>query len=335
MAKPFTAIHVARHTLQDPEPAQEGDLAMPKPLPELPAVLDFLRTRHPAAHGLVPLHGGEWSAAFAFQASPTERLVVRFGHHPEDYAKDRLAASWSRPGLPVPSFMEMGEALGAHYAITRHVDGTRLNELEPSRMRRAITKLFDAMAVLRGIAPPGRGFGIWTAPDVDAPHAHWRDVLCAVAHRDDARLAGWREALAAHAGPQRIFDAAQRAVERLAPHCPDERRLVHDDLLYGNVLVHANDDIAAVLDWGTSMVGDPLHEVAMLLFWAPWYPGIDTVQLDALARAALPVPGYEERIAACQLHTALGGMQYQALAGFVTDLEATAAHAARLLARLP
>jgi aminoglycoside phosphotransferase (APT) family kinase protein len=308
---------------------------MPKPMPSLAAVLDFLRTRHPDAHDLTALHGGEWSSAFAFRASHSERLVIRFGHHPDDYGKDRLAAGWSRPGLPVPEFLAMGEALDVHYAITRHVDGTRLNELPTERMRRAIPNLFAAMAQLREITPPGAGFGLWTAPEANAPHAHWRDVLCAVAHRDDARLAGWRDALRAHADVQRIFDAAQQAVERLAPHCPDERRLVHDDLLYGNVLVDEYDRIAAVLDWGTSMVGDPLHEVAPLLFWQPWYPGIDTTQVEALARAAFPVPGYEERVAACQLHTALSGMQYQAFAGFLTDLNTTAAHTARLLARLP
>jgi hypothetical protein len=45
--------------------------------------------------GAVELVGeGEWSRCFAFTRDGRE-LVVRFGRHVDDFAKDRMAAAWS------------------------------------------------------------------------------------------------------------------------------------------------------------------------------------------------------------------------------------------------
>jgi aminoglycoside phosphotransferase (APT) family kinase protein len=323
---------------------------MPKQVPATNDVARFLDHLGFEPGDVEPLHGGDWSSAFAF-GPRTRRRVVRFGLHADDYAKDRMAARWSSAQLPVPEFHAMGEvprdALGldvggdgdACYAITTFVAGTKLNALPPERAARVLPALFEALDTLRMLEPGGEGFGLWTArgdpPAVTAPHAHWRDALCAIAHRDDARLAGWRGALALHAVPAAVFDAAQCALEDVARHCPDERRLIHDDLLYGNVLVGDDDRIAAVLDWGTAQVGDPVHEVAALLFWAPWYPVLDAVLVEQLARRMYPWRDVAQRVVACQLAMALGAMQYQAFAGYTDHLDATAAHTQRLLDRLP
>ncbi len=322
---------------------------MSKQVPSTADVARFLASLGFAPGDVEPLHGGDWSAAFAF-GPRTQRLVARFGLHADDYAKDRLAAGWSSAQLPVPAFHAMGEVprgvLGPDvgrngdgcYAITSFVAGTKLNHLLPERMARVLPALFEVLDALRALAPGGEGFGLWTAcgdpPAVTAAHAHWRDALCAIAHRDDARLAGWRNALSLHAGPAAVFDAAQRVLEDIARDCPDERRLIHDDLLYGNVLVDDDDRIAAVLDWGTAQVGDPVHEVAALLFWAPWYPALDAELIERLARRMHPWPDVAQRVAACQLAMALGALQYQAFAGSTNDLAATAAHTQRLLDRL-
>ena len=321
---------------------------MPKQVPATTDVARFLVSLGHEPGVVDALHGGDWSSAFAF-GPHAQRRVVRFGLHADDYAKDRLAASWSNPQLPVPAFLAMGEvprdALGPGfgsngdgcYAITEFVAGTKLNALTPERMARVLPALFEVLDTLRVLEPGGEGFGLWTArgdpPAVTAPHAHWRDALCAIARRDDARLAGWRNALARYAVPAAVFDAAQRRLEDLARDCPDERRLIHDDLLYGNVLVGDDDRIAAVLDWGTAQVGDPVHEVAALLFWAPWY-ALDVAQVEQLARGMYAWAEVEQRVAASQLAMALGAMQYQAFAGYTDHLDATAAHTQRLLDRL-
>jgi aminoglycoside phosphotransferase (APT) family kinase protein len=73
------------------------------------------------------------------------------------------------------------------------------------------------------------------------------------------------------------FDEAYEVLSHLAATLPNDRHLIHDDLLYRNVLVDGR-RINAVIDWGNSMYGDHLYEAALLLYWWPWYPqwsGID------------------------------------------------------------
>jgi hygromycin-B 4-O-kinase len=106
---------------------------------------------------------------------------------------------------------------------------------------------------------------------------------------------------------------------------------VHGDLLAGNVLVSPRNRVGAVLDWGNSLAGDPLYDLAWLMFWAPWHPGIDPVRVRRAARSRFGAAGLEERLLCYQLHIALDGMQYQAFAGRTDDLAATAGHASSLL----
>lgn len=98
--------------------------------------------------------------------------------------------------------------------------------------------------------------------------------------------------------------------------CPEERHLIHGDLLNFNVLV-ADGRLSGVIDWGCAMWGDWLYDLAWFTFWAPWYPawaGID-VAAEALrhhAAIGLDVPRFAERLACCHPYVALSGMAYQA-----------------------
>jgi hygromycin-B 4-O-kinase len=58
-------------------------------------------------------------------------------------------------------------------------------------------------------------------------------------------------------------------VNRLAEESPEERRLVHGDFGSNNVLCDAG-RITGVIDWSEAMVGDPLYDVANILFWRTW-----------------------------------------------------------------
>ena len=111
---------------------------------------------------------------------------------------------------------------------------------------------------------------------------------------------------------------------------PEERWLIHRDLLHFNVLV-ADGAISGVMDWGCATVGDWLYDLAWLTFWAPWYPawrGIDFAE-EAAAHAAigLDVPSFAERLACCQIHIGLAGVT----SAFTARWELLAATAARTM----
>lgn len=303
----------------------EGDLSIAD-------VERFLRGRYELVSDVGLLRGGGWSKAFSFR-SAERPLVVRFGHHVGDFEKDRMAAAWTRPLLPIPSVVEIGDAFDGVFAISARVEGDKLDELPLDRIGAAVDSLIDGLVELHEVELPGSGYGGWVAPSGNAPHERWRDFLTAVPDRRDPRLGGWRERLAVDRAAQDVFDRAQRTLEGLVHVCRDQREVIHGDLLAGNVLASPDGRIRAVFDWGNSLAGDPSYDLASLMFWAPWHPGIDPRRIREAAVARFG-DDLDERLICYQLHIALDGIQYQAWAGLVDDLGATTEHTQRLLAEL-
>ena len=268
------------------------------------------------------LTGGAWSSAFRFLAAGRP-MVVKFGRHRDDYERDALAGSWNLRTAPTPKVVELGDAFGGCYAVMSRVAGDPFDALPPSRFVRALDSLLVAYEALADVALPGSGFGIWLGPSGDAPHASWASYLTSVPDRGDDRLRGWQDRLHAHSEAQAVFDDAQREIERIAANCPNERAVNHGDPLWGNILIDERDEVSALLDWGVSVAGDPLYDLAMLLFCVPWKPEIDgdRVRAEATRRAGTVDVG--ERLRASMLHIGLAALQYQAFAGLPSDIAKT------------
>jgi hygromycin-B 4-O-kinase len=279
---------------------------------------------------VAPLGMGAWSQAFAFRRAGHD-YVIRFGAHQEDFAKDRLAARYAGPALPIPRIVELGQAFGGYYAISERAFGRYIDDVDEGQMRALLPSLFAALDAARLADLSGTtGYGMWAA-DGRAPYPSWRAALLDVASdRPADRIHGWRERLATSqvgAGP---FEEAYRRLQAQADCLPEARHLIHSDLLHYNVLVEA-ERITAVLDWGCGMYGDFVYDLAWLCFWQPWYPAWQPIDFRAeavrhYAAIGLDVPYFEERLRCCQIHIGLAGQAYMAYAGHWTDLQATARH---------
>ncbi len=280
------------------------------------------------------LKGGAWSTAYGFVRG-SERLVVRVGEHVDDYERDRLAGTWASESLPIPRVVEIGideELNGGVFAVSQRMSGQRLDALSSARLAATLPSLFATLASVGASHLPGTGFGIWDAPDGKAPHESWGEFLLSVHTRDEVRLRGWRASLNAQVPARTVFDRIQAALEQLIAVCPNHRGVIHGDLLAGNVLVGDDARVSAVLDWGCSMAGDPLYDLALLLFWSEWHRGID---VDAVTREASTRFGDEqlrERLVCYQLNIAMFALQYEAFAGLIDNLRWTTAFAEKLLA---
>ena len=121
----------------------EGDLSV--------ADVDrFLRGRYELVSDVRLLRGGRWSKAFSFKLAERP-LVVRFGHHVGDFEKDRMAATWTRPLLPIPSVVEIGDAHDGVFAISARVEGDKLDELPLDRIGAAVDSLIDGLIELHEV----------------------------------------------------------------------------------------------------------------------------------------------------------------------------------------
>ena len=271
-----------------------------------------------AAAGVAELGGGDWSRAFSFCLDGRE-LVVRFGRHQEDFIKDQKAMAFARPELPIPTVLDVGEAPGVFYAVSERHFGVFLDTLDERGWRNLLPALLRGLDALREIQPKG---GVdWLDGSIGSPSG-WRQWLVAsLKDRPCGRVSGWRAALKERPNIDRVFVAGERALRSLLWACPEVRHVLHCDLLNRNVLV-ADDAsrLEAVFDWGCSIAGDFLYEVAWLTFWAPWYPALEAIDFrrvigDHYQSIGLAVEQFDQRLSCYELHIGLGHIAYAAFTG--------------------
>ncbi len=271
---------------------------------------------------------GAWSRCFGFRQGDDD-LVVRFGSHLEDFDKDQRAAGFAREGLPVPRVLEVGRAFDGYFAISTRVHGVPLESVDAATWRTIVPSLAAAMEAMRTLDPgPARGFGLWGA-DGDAAAESWSGYLLeAASDAPERRTHGWRKLIARSAVGEGTF---LRGLGLLQDLDIDDvpRSLVHADLINRNVLV-GDGEITGIFDWGCSLYGDHLYELAWFEFWSPWYPNLDLSLLRAELERRWAASGYlpkarEQRLMACYLHIGLDHLAYNAFIGDETNLIATAA----------
>lgn len=293
------------------------------------AAAHFLAERYGpgAATRVEALGGGDWSRAFSFRIDNRER-VVRFGHYKEDFLKDRQAMSFARPQLPVPEVLEVGEALGRFYAVSERHFGVFLEALEEAGWRRLLPALLGSLDVLREIELEG---GVdWHGGNEGSPLS-WRQwLLASLEDRPGERVSGWRVTLQERPRIEEIFVAGESALRARLEFCPEVRHLLHRDLLNRNVLVVEDASrLEAVFDWGCSLAGDFLYEVAWLTFWAPWYPALEALDVRRAFQAhyrslGLVVEHFEERLTCYELQIGLEHIAYATFTGRDDDQQAIA-----------
>jgi len=282
-----------------------------------------------AGESVAPLGAGEWSRAYSFtDDSPADatgqrwppEMVIRFGRHRTDFVKDRVMGGC--PTVPVPRVREIGPTPWGFFVTSERAAGTYLDTLGGDEMSSVLPALLRTLDAVAELTPPGPGYGMWDEHGA-APFESWRDALLEVAH-EHPRVAGWKELLARRPGPAAVFERGIAALDeqlgRLQRRADSAgpRRIVHSDLLNRNVLVNATSGVVtAVLDWGNALYGDPVYDLAWLLFWWPWYPawsGVDvrTAIEEHLAAAGRGSTDLAERLLAYQCHIGLDGLTYNA-----------------------
>ena len=267
---------------------------------------------------------GAWSVAYGFRLDRAD-YVIRFGNEREDFEKDRRASAHASAALPIPRVIEIGDAFGGFYAVSGRAFGGFLDALGEAAMRAALPSLLAVLDAARRVdLSRSSGFGIWGGSG-DAPYASWAEALLA-ANQDRPRIGGWRERMAASRSGCGAFDEAYACLAELAVACPNDRHLIHSDLLNRNVFVRDN-EVTALIDWGCAMYGDFLYELAHLTFSPLWFPAWREIDFAGEARRhydaiGLDVPRFAERLRCYEIHIGLEASAYNAFRGRWDEVEA-------------
>ena len=267
----------------------------------------------------------------------TRRYTIRFGELKEDFVKDATVARCANQKIPIPAILEIGEAFGGYYAISERAYGKFLDELDEEGMHKVLPNLFVNLDSVRSLdLSTTTGFGLWNEMG-KGEHSNWQKVLLAIGtDQPHKRTYGWRKKLEASTLGSAAFDAAVEALGELVTFCPNERYLIHSDLLNRNVLVQ-DSSVSALLDWGSSMYGDFLYDIAWLLYWWPWFPAWEAIDILAevkkhFASIKLELPNLEERLKCYQIHIGLDAQAYNAFTGRWDELAKNTTQTTKLIA---
>lgn len=276
---------------------------------------------------LAYLGAGAWSRCFEFRHNQAD-LVIRFGKYVDDFHKDQLAYAYAMPALPIPQVIDIGTAFDGYYAISTRAYGIPLENIAGDAWLAMIPALVSMLEALRlADITATSGFGGW-GNDQQGPYRSWREYLLSTEQDSpQQRTHGWRARLSSVAEGEASFswglDMLRKVASDSSPRC-----LIHCDLMNKNVLVD-NAAISAVFDWGCSLYGDHLYELAWFEFWAPWTPTLDIAALRSALEQHWQTIGYApqnkaERLLACYLHIGLEHLAYNAYLGDWATLMETA-----------
>ena len=220
----------------------------------------------------------------------------------------RVMTALRDTGVPVPLTYALcadPDMIGAPFYVMSKVDGVpyrtadQLAEVGPIRARAIAEHMIGTLAVLHAVPPAEVGLADFGRPEgfLARQVRRWKQQLDASRSRP---LAGIDELHAL-----------------LAADPPDGSppAIVHGDYRLDNVLVDADDKVAAVVDWEMATLGDPLTDVGLLVV----YQRMDRLGDGPMASAA---PGYPSVPEVLALYAARSGRDlsdlgfYIALASF-------------------
>jgi hygromycin-B 4-O-kinase len=203
-------------------------------------------------------------------------------------------------------------------AVTERAEGQFLAQLPRAEVTEVLPSLLGVLDALGRVpVPESAGFGAWTRNGVGG-HRSWKDALLTL-ETTRPRIDGWKRRLQEWPETQRAFDEGVERLHRLADHVPSRHDVIHRDLVNRNVLV-ADAKVTSVFDWGSSMYGDHLYDIAWLTFCASYTTGFDRSEVHRCARAHYAAQGiapddFDLRINCYELHIGLGALIYRAFLG--------------------
>ena len=260
------------------------------------------------------LSGGEWSQAYSFFYN-NQKYVIRWCNSSETFEKDAFAYTFLNRDLPVPKITHTGVKYKKYYAISEFVEGNFIESLKAEELEitiPALLRLFDALRTAD--LTQTSGYGGWDKQGVGV-HTSWREYLLDVKNDSStAASSGWLVNLKRSSMGTKVFDKLYEKLEKLVIYCPEQRELIHSDLINLNLLVK-DSGINGVIDWQCSLYGDSLYDIAWFAYYAPWYPQFESTKLveraiDHFKSTAQNTSHIEERLHCYFLHIGLGSIAY-------------------------
>lgn len=257
------------------------------------------------------IKGGEMSQAFSFK-NAGNNYVIRINSKKYSYDKDRYAYKhFSSNLIPIPKIFEIGKFNRTlFFAISEKATGKNLEHFDhevQERLEPQLVSVLDAIHCTK--IPDGSKYGHWNADGV-ATFTSWKDFI--LNYKDEV-YSNWENLYKKTFLEKDVIKQIFKNIQNLSGFLPEGKFLVHGDYGFSNVISNG-EKITGVLDWGESIYGDFLYDVAWLQFWHDKISYEQVFKKHYLEKN-IEVPNYFERLLCYQLRLGAGSIGFFALSG--------------------
>lgn len=181
--------------------------------------------------------------------------------------------------------------------------GRTLNHLAKDEYQSTIPSLLTTLkAVEVANISSSTGYGKWNAQGI-GEFTSWQEFILSVGVLVDSGDLFKNSFL-----EEDVWKTIFAPMKLLSDKCPTERYLVHGDFGADNIVAE-NGVVTGVLDWGESLYGDFLLDLAWLSFWSHHN---DPHQMAEQEYRSMNLPNFEERLLCYKLRIGLSSISFYA-----------------------
>jgi hygromycin-B 4-O-kinase len=186
------------------------------------------------------------------------KLVIQTSKNVQGYKKEAYIYKMFYKYINVRNVLKIGKIENdVYYCITKFIKAKRLQDLSSGELEKNIGHIIKIFETLKNInIPQDTGFGVFNFDGI-AFYKSWPEYINAVYNNYH-------------------WDAINNKIEKLVLKSiseikkynnilENEKSLIHGDFGSSNVL--NKDEKIYLIDWDLSLYGDPLYEIANILFW--------------------------------------------------------------------
>lgn len=254
---------------------------------------------------LIYIEGGEGSQAFSFSANGAE-YIIRVNTRNYSFLKDLYASKhFQSLKVPIPKIIEVGSIDEKYYyAISERAHGKRVDKLSEDEQGVVLPKIFETLGEIHGMDINNtKGYGEWDS-NGEASYESWKEFITSI-ERSATGKDGDPNLFETTILEKDVWDKVYTEILALIPFCSEERKLLHGDSGFDNMLSDGQ-QITGVIDWGESKYGDFIYDYAWLSYWSNQRHG--NALREYYRERNITLPNFEERMRCYELHIGLGAL---------------------------
>jgi hygromycin-B 4-O-kinase len=220
-------------------------------------IIQLIRKNYADANNIHNMTEGDTSQTYYFEAR-YKKFVFQTSRDLQGYKKEAYIYKKYHNRINVRNVLKIGNiADDIYYCITEFIDAKRLQDLETHELIANLEYIMEVFQCMENMKiPENMGFGCFNSEGI-ASYKTWPLYINAVYNEYQWTI-----------GNNNTKELLLNCIAEIKKHnniFDNKKSLIHGDFGSSNVLNNAGK--VYLIDWSLSLYGDPLYEIANVLFW--------------------------------------------------------------------